>query len=101
MIMLHYTAPDYVLLGDIPTLHAIWPDEPFLWRYDDRYETQPPGFVLVDIGIDKLWAIDIKGDRYFLEIDDIVVYGEKQVPDRILYGEVSRLRTGCKVGGVS
>jgi hypothetical protein len=99
--MLLHIAPDYILLGDNPTLHAIWPDEPFLWRYDDWYETQPPGFVLVDIGIDKLWAIDIKGDRYFLEIDDIVVYGEKQVPDRILYGEVSRLTSGRKVGGAS
>ena len=74
------TAPHFILLGDKPALHAVWPDEPFRWEFDEWDRHQPPGFEMINIGIDNVWSVVIDGRYRHPDTGDIIVYGNNLVP---------------------
>jgi hypothetical protein len=92
------TIPGFILLGDKPTLHTIWPDEPFSWKFGEWDNSQPPGFQLVDIGIDKVWAIEIDGRRRFPNDGDIIKYDGHQKPTGIIHGPLTLQMHGISEG---
>jgi hypothetical protein len=79
-MMTSKTIPGYILLGDKPTLHTIWPDEPFRWKFDEWDRHQPPCFEMINIGIDNVWAINIDSRYRHPETGDVIVYGTNTVP---------------------
>jgi hypothetical protein len=88
------TVPGHILLGDKPTIHTIWPDEPFSWEFGEWDSTQPPGFLLVDIGIENVWAIEIDGQMRFPNDGDIIQYDAGVQPVRIVPGILSQQMNG-------
>ena len=77
------STPSFMLLGDVPLVQPIWPEEPFRWEFDDWDRWQPPGFKLVNNGIENVWAIKIDGSYCHPDSGDIIVYGKNCQPLRI------------------
>jgi|SaaInl4_200m_RNA_FD_contig_41_653887_length_429_multi_3_in_0_out_0_1 hypothetical protein len=93
------TVPGYILLGDKPTIHTVWPNEPFSWKFGEWDNTQPPGFMFVDIGIDNVWATEIDGQRRFPNDGDIIQYDASQKPVGIIPGPLTQQMHGIPEGG--
>ena len=78
--MTNQSAPSFVLLGDKPIIHPIWPTGPFRWEFDEWSRHQPPGFEMVNIQIDNVWAIRIDGRYCHPDPGDVIVYGHNWMP---------------------
>jgi hypothetical protein len=81
---------DIMLVGNPPQILALWPEERFFWRFEERSWPKPPGFGLVYNGIDYEWTISIAGEVQFPEEGDVISYDATLMPVQLMPADGAR-----------